>query len=1033
MLTADPSSRAEGPTSQERDDECLDPVRSTDSNEKRLVVFVSSTFRDMVAERDELAIRIFPEIRAICEARGITWGEVDLRWGIPPEKEQEQVLEICLQFIDRCRPNFIGMLGERYGRTDIEVTPSLRRKFPRLEDEQGRSVTELEIQHGVLNDPAMADHAFFYFRDPAYIETLAEDQRQGFRESPTPEDQAAYGEAEAERLAAERRARLIGLKTRIRESGLPVRENYPGPVAFGQLVRADLMRVIDSLAPLPSERITDEDREDAGHEAFARSRFGVYIPRQAYFDELDAHALSDGPPLIITGESGSGKSALLTHWTDRYSAHNPKAVVIRHFVGATADSADLTAMLRRFMGECRRQLGIQQEIPKEDAALRAAFPIWLSMAAAKGRVVLVIDGLNQLEDRHGALELTWLPPVVPANIRLVVSMLPGKSLAEIRKRRWPELEVEPLTIDERKQVISCYLRRFFRELSPGEIDRIAATEQASNPLFLRAVLEELRLHGEFGRLPEQITAYLAIPTIPMLFEAILARYERDYERDRPGLVRDLCRLVWASRRGLSRDELRDLLGFDGTPLPDAYWAPLLLAMQQGLVEKGDVLTFFHDYLREAVRHRYLSEESEVMTAHTNLSNYFQGQILGPRKLEELPWQLASNGMWEQLAHLLTEPTFFLEEYSTRKYDTLQYWVQIENSSSLRCAKAYAPTLREITDEVYLNSVALLLMLLGHPGDALRIWDRIISITRDPKIRLVAIGNKANILKNRGDLEGALILLEEKERICRESSNEEGLQATLGNRAGILRVREDLDGALCLLEEQEQICSRLGNRDCLSTIWGNRAALLIARKHLTDLDDAMALLKRQEEICRSEGNLTGLSLSLSNQSLIFMLRDDPDGAMILLEELEGICRTIGNSSILASSLGINARVLKDRGDFDGALMLLKQEEQIYREIEHPDRLQINLSDQAVILRIQWDLDAALGCHAEEECICRNLGKRTDLAISLLNQTLVFLLQGRRIEAFLAINEAYLLALRIGSATLERQARGILDRVQLHQLV
>ena len=198
--------------------------------------------------------------------------------------------------------------------------------------------------------------------------------------------------------------------------------------------------MIDELAPPPAATVTDEERETAAldpeaaaHDAFARSRFGVYVPRKAYFETLDAHAAGNGPPLAVTGDSGSGKSALLAHWTDRYTARHPKAVVIRHFVGATSDSADLTAMLRRFMGEFNRQLGIRQELPTTDEAIRAAFPNWLSMAAAKGRVVLVIDALNQLEDRHGALDLTWLPPVVPAKVRLVVSTLPGRPLEAIAK------------------------------------------------------------------------------------------------------------------------------------------------------------------------------------------------------------------------------------------------------------------------------------------------------------------------------------------------------------------------------------------------------------------------------------------------------------------------------------------------------------------------------------------------------------------------------------------------------------------------
>ena len=51
-------------------------------------VFISSTFRDMQAERDYLVKFIFPQLRKLCESRGVTWGEVDLRWGITEEQSQ---------------------------------------------------------------------------------------------------------------------------------------------------------------------------------------------------------------------------------------------------------------------------------------------------------------------------------------------------------------------------------------------------------------------------------------------------------------------------------------------------------------------------------------------------------------------------------------------------------------------------------------------------------------------------------------------------------------------------------------------------------------------------------------------------------------------------------------------------------------------------------------------------------------------------------------------------------------------------------
>ena len=61
-------------------------------------VFVSSTFRDMQAERDELVLKVFPQLRRLCESPGVTWGEVALRWGIRDEEVAEgKVLAIRCQ------------------------------------------------------------------------------------------------------------------------------------------------------------------------------------------------------------------------------------------------------------------------------------------------------------------------------------------------------------------------------------------------------------------------------------------------------------------------------------------------------------------------------------------------------------------------------------------------------------------------------------------------------------------------------------------------------------------------------------------------------------------------------------------------------------------------------------------------------------------------------------------------------------------------------------------------------------------------
>lgn len=79
---------------------------------KTVRVFVSSTFRDLHAERDYLAKVVFPELRERMAKRNLHLVDLDLRWGVTEEDiERGKVLEVILQAIDRSRPFFIGILG----------------------------------------------------------------------------------------------------------------------------------------------------------------------------------------------------------------------------------------------------------------------------------------------------------------------------------------------------------------------------------------------------------------------------------------------------------------------------------------------------------------------------------------------------------------------------------------------------------------------------------------------------------------------------------------------------------------------------------------------------------------------------------------------------------------------------------------------------------------------------------------------------------------------------------------------------------
>ena len=70
----------------------------------------------MKMERELLVKQVFPEIRQMCMERNVFFTYVDLRWGLTEEESSVgKAIQLCLSEVDRCRPYFICMLGERYG------------------------------------------------------------------------------------------------------------------------------------------------------------------------------------------------------------------------------------------------------------------------------------------------------------------------------------------------------------------------------------------------------------------------------------------------------------------------------------------------------------------------------------------------------------------------------------------------------------------------------------------------------------------------------------------------------------------------------------------------------------------------------------------------------------------------------------------------------------------------------------------------------------------------------------------------------
>lgn len=572
-------------------------------------VFLSSTFRDFAEERDLLVRKVFHDLRRRCRQRQVELVDVDLRWGITEDEAQQgKVLPICLAEIDRARPYFIGFLGERYGWVPkkYEYDESLTSEQTWLEKLRGdKSVTELEMLHGVLNNPAMEDRAFFYFRDPDYSNSKG-----GAYLSESPED----------------KAKLEALKDRIRKSGFPVVENYANPEALAECVKEDLWKLIDNA--FPESKVPDAlDLERRRHEVYCASRQGMYIGGEAYFAALEgAMAAQASKPVLVTGASGGGKSALLANWSRSYSSRHPKTIVLEHYLATGADSAEAIGMVTRLLKEISRITGEDLVLEGDPRKALHLFDEWLRKAGAfarqqGGEFVLVLDGLDKMTGIGG---LDWWPHRLPEGVGLVASCLPGLIFDAIANRiAWDQVVVAPLGRKDCQSFINSYLGKFRKPLPPELVALVLQHPLSGNPLFLRTLLEEMRVFGVHEQLKQKLEHYLASKTVDDLFERVLARIEAD---NRPEDVRALLEVLWAAKESFAEDELLEISG-----LPPAVWAPIHIALDDSLIGEGGRLLFGHDYLRKAVEDRYLESEKDRRRVRNRMAEFCAQAMAGGRK------------------------------------------------------------------------------------------------------------------------------------------------------------------------------------------------------------------------------------------------------------------------------------------------------------------------------------------------------------------------------------------------------------------
>ncbi len=658
-------------------------------------VFVSSTFRDMHEERDHLVNIAFPQIRTLCEKRGVTLAEIDLRWGIMGE-DSNVVLPDCLDEVDRCRPFFVGLLGERYGCVPETLPEEMLDRFSWLEEHRYKSITELEMIYGVLREGSRRSHAFFYFRDPGFLDHLRSDCTLADFESETPDAHA----------------KLLNLKQRIREAGIKetceVRENFHDPDELGQWIIEDFSRLINKLFP--------EENADpiaAAHAQFAATRRRIWVGREVELERLN-EIMAERCTAVVIGPRGMGQSAFLANWAAAWRETHPTTLVIEHYVGADSRSTSLEGCCRQLC----LALASGQGRPPPIAAVQSEWPDlfieYLALAGRAGDVLLVIDAADRLQGRGLDLGADWLLDVLPDGVQIVTSA--GESAAVLAENRnWPVLRLEGLSAADRATFIKRYFAIYGKMLSPEHIQQITSSHATTNLFYLTLLLEELRQHGNNEVLGGRLSELLAAPDVLQISNLIFTRAERDCDRNFPSFTARALGFLATASFGLGDNELCELFGGPQGRLPQRPWSNLQLSLRQMLVFREGLVGFAQSEMKVAAQHRYVPTSDDRRALHRQLADYFLARPSSPRAADELPFHFAELKAWDELADWLSLPDAFKTAWELAPEEVCKVWAAVEKHWSRRAA---------ITCEAFPQALGQqslhLLRQLGHWTDALRL-------------------------------------------------------------------------------------------------------------------------------------------------------------------------------------------------------------------------------------------------------------------------------------------------------------------------
>ena len=267
---------------------------------------------------------------------------------------------------------------------------------------------------------------------------------------------------------------------------------------------------------------------------------------------------------------------------------------------------------------------------------------------------------------------------------------------------------------------------------------------------------------------------------------------------------------------------------------------------------------------------------------------------------------------------------------------------------------------------------------GQPDEALKFFEQAKGLLPEGRERAVVLGEIAQVLRAKGQVDQALRMHQEEMKIYEELGDMRSRAVTLGDIARILTDKGQVDQALRMHQEEMKIYEELGDTRSRAVTLGDIARILTAKGQV---DQALRMHQERLNINEALGDTRSRAVTLGDIARILTAKGQVDQALRMHQEQLKLVEALGDTRSRAVTLGDIARILKNKGQVDQALRMHQERQAIYEALGDTRERAVTLGDIARILTAKGQVDQALRMHQERQAIYEALGDTRERAVTL----------------------------------------------------